>query len=179
MGLRQTVSESVRIVKDAFGFEPEFPTGLAAYRVGLTQELARLQQLLGEAQKACEEKDELIAKLQAACAIKDDMIADGSAYYIKKEGILDGPFCTSCFQRNHEMTRIVLAPKPSGADKCSADWVQCAKCQTPFRCDRISGYLSPSKTISTETPAPPGGSGEAKPAKARRKPRTPHRQPKN
>lgn len=172
MGLRQAVSEWVEIVKDAFGFGPEFPAAMAARRLELAQELPRLKQLLEEAQETCRQKDKLIAKLQAADAVKADMVADESAYYIKKENVLDGPFCMSCFQRNHEMTRIALSPKPPGADNRSADWVQCVKCRIPFRSDRISRYLNPGKTAPAQTPVSPEGTGRPAPVKASPKPRT-------
>ena len=144
MGLRQTISEWVKNMKDALDFGPEFPAAVEARHVMFAQESARLQHLLEETRKASQEKDELIARLRAAGAVTGNMIVDGPAYYIKKANTLDGPFCTSCFQRHHEITRIATAPKPMGTDETPADWVQCAKCQTPFRSDRIRQYLNPS-----------------------------------
>jgi hypothetical protein len=144
MGLRQTISEWVRIIKDALDFGPEFPAAMETRHVLFAQESARLQHLLEQTRKASEEKDELIAKLRAAGAVSGNMVVDGPAYYIKKANTLDGPFCTSCFQRNHEIMPIASAPKPRGANETPADWVQCGRCKTPFRSDRISQYLNPS-----------------------------------
>jgi hypothetical protein len=175
MGLRQTISEWIRIAKDALDFGPDFPAAMAAHRLEFAEELAKLQHLLEQAQKVSREKDELIAKLQAAGAIRGNMIVDGSAYFVKKENVLDGPFCMSCFQRNHETTRIVPAPKPKGADGPATAWVQCAKCRTLFRSDRIGEYLNPRKAASAETSASPEGSEEAKFVKAARKPHAQNR----
>ena len=143
MGLRQTISEWMRIIKDGLDFGPEFPAAMEARHVMFAQESARLQHLLDQTRKAAQEKDELIARLRAAGVVTGNMVVDGPAYYIKQANTLDGPFCTSCFQRNHEINRIASAPKPKGADGTPADWVQCARCQTPFRSDRIRQYLNP------------------------------------
>jgi hypothetical protein len=143
MGLRQTISEWVTTIKDALDFGPGFPDALEARRVLFAQEAARLQHLLEETRRASQEKDQLIAKLQAAGAVAGSMVIDGPACYIRRANTLEGPFCTSCFQRNHEIMRIAPAPKPKGNDGTPADWVQCARCRTPFRSDRISQYLNP------------------------------------
>ncbi len=150
MGLRQTISEWVRIMKDALDFGPEFPAAMEARHAMFAQESARLQHLLEQTRKASQEKDELIARLQAAGAVTGNMVVDGPAYYIRRANTLDGPFCTSCFQRNHEITRIAPAPKPKDADETSTDWVQCAGCKTPFRSDRISQYLNPGKGTGSD-----------------------------
>ncbi len=115
MGLRQTISEWVTIIKDALDFGPEFPDAMEARRVLFAQESARLQHLLEQTQKASQEKDQLIARLQAVGAVAGNMVVDGPAYYIRKANTLEGPFCTSCFQRNHEIMRIAPAPKPKGS----------------------------------------------------------------
>lgn len=145
MGLRQTISEWVATIRDALDFGPEFPAAMEARHAMFAEESARLQQLLEQNQKASQEKDQLIAKLQTAGAVAGTMVVDGPAYYIRKANTLEGPFCTSCFQRNHEITRIAPAPKPPGNGGTPADWVQCTKCKTPFRSDRISQYLNPAR----------------------------------
>jgi hypothetical protein len=178
MGLRQTISQWIATVKDALDFGPEFPAVMTDHRVKLTEELTKLQNLLDQTQQAAKEKDELIAQLQATGAVRGNMIVDESAYYVKKDNTLDGPFCMSCFQQNHEIAHIVAAPKPKGADGDPSEWVQCGKCQTPFRSQRIGQYLNPPRTAATETTVSPAATDEAKPVKATRKPRSQTRQPK-
>ena len=156
MGLRQTISEWVTTIKDALDFGPEFPDAMEARRVLFAQESARLQHLLEQTQKASQEKDQLIARLQAVGAVAGNMVVDGPACYIRRANTLEGPFCTSCFQRNHEVVGIASAPKPRGADGTPADWVQCARCKTPFRSDRISQYLNPVR-VPTGSLSPVGG----------------------
>lgn len=155
MGLRETIAEWVTAIKDALDFGPEFPDAMEARRVLFAQETARLQHLLEETRKAAQEKDQLIAKLQAIGAVAGSMVVDGPAYYIRRANTLEGPFCTSCFQRNHEIMRIAAASKPKGNDGTPADWVQCAKCRTPFRSDRISQYLNPAR-VPAASPSPAG-----------------------
>ena len=176
MGLRQTISQWIANVKDALDFGPEFPALVTDHRVKFTEELTKLQSLLDQTQQAAQEKDVLIAKLQAAGAVRGNMIVDGSAYYVKKDSSLDGPFCVSCFQQNHEIARIVPTPKPKGADGDPSEWVQCGKCQAPFRSERIGQYLNPRETAATGTTVSPEALDEAKPVKAARKPRSQTRQ---
>lgn len=178
MGLRQTISQWIATIKDTLDFGPEFPAVMTDRRVKFTEEMTKLQDLLDQTQQAAREKDALIAQLQAAGAVRGNMIADGSAYYVKKESILDGPFCMSCFQQNHEIAHIVPAPRPEGTDGDPSEWVQCGKCQTPFRSERIGQYLNPRETAATGTAVSLEATDEAKPAKAVRKPRAQTRQPK-
>jgi hypothetical protein len=103
---------------------------------------------------------------------------DERAYYVQRGSILDGPFCLSCFEQNHKMTRLISAPKPEGADGTAEDWVQCGTCQTPFRSERIGQYLNPRPTAVTPVVISPEDQEEAKPAKTARKPRSQARPPK-
>jgi hypothetical protein len=178
MGLRQGFSDWFEMTRDALDFGEELPAVIAARRRGATVDLATLRQSLEEAQRSCRQKDELIAKLQATGPIKAEMVADASAYYIRKKTSLDGPFCISCFQRDHKMSRIAIAAKPPEADGNSADWVQCVKCRIPFQSGRISQYLNSAKTDVAQTPVSPGGSDRPESIKASPKPRTRTRRPK-
>jgi hypothetical protein len=105
------------------------------------------------------------------------MIVDDCAYYIKKGTTLDGPFCTSCFQQKHEIARIVPAPKPKDAEGEAAEWVQCTRCQTPFRSERVGQFLHPRPTAAAPTAPCPAGTDEAKPLRPVRKPRSRPRPP--
>jgi hypothetical protein len=175
MGLRQTISKWIADVKDELDFGTYFPTSAAEYRATFTDELRRLQGLLKEARKAAQEKDSRIAELQARGTSRADLVIDDRTYYLRSGNTLDGPFCPACFEQKHEMVRIVPAAKPSGADGGPAEWVQCSKCQTPFRSERIGRYVNPpqaaptSAAISAQTPA------AARPARAPRKRHPPAR----
>jgi hypothetical protein len=169
MGLGQMLAGWIAVIKNELDFGPEFRAALTEHRVKIVDEVERLQRLLGEARKAAQERDELIIKLRATEAIQSTVVADGVAYYIRKESVLDGPFCTTCFQQNHEIARVVSAPKPRGADGDPAEWVQCTKCRTPFRSERIGQYLSAREPAA---PAPAAENAEAKSSPAARKPRS-------
>lgn len=142
MELPELVLKPIRAFKEMFDLEEEPPT-LASQVVQLRRQLAKTRSRLDETRNLAREKDELIAKLQAAGAIKGNMIVDGSAYFVKKGGnILDGPFCTCCFDQKQETVRIVPAAKPQDAAGRQSEWVQCPTCQTPFRSKRVGEFLS-------------------------------------
>ena len=178
MGLRQTITQWLATVKDTLDFGQELPVSAAEHRTTLSGELARLQMLLEETRRATQEKDELIAQLQAAGTVHGDMIVDGSAYYIKRETSLEGPFCTSCFEHHHQIARIVPTPKPKDADGDPAEWVQCGQCQTPFRSERIGQYLNPRPTAVVPTATSPEEKEETKPVEAGSKTRRRRVRPK-
>ncbi len=179
MGLRQTISQWIATIKDTLDLGPEFPVSVAEHRETFSEELTKLQMLLEETQRAAREKDELIAQLQAAGNVRGDMVVDGSAYYIKRETILEGPFCLSCFEQSHEIARIVPAPQPKDAEGDPTEWVQCGQCQAPFRSERIGQYLNPRPAAVVPTATSPEGEEETKPAKPARKPRAQTRPPKD
>jgi len=148
MELPELVLKPIRAFKEMFDLEEEPPT-LTSQVVQLRRQLAKTRSRLDEIRNLAREKDELIAKLQAAGAIKGNLIVDGSAYFVKKGGnILDGPFCTCCFDQNQEKVRIVPADKPQGAAGRQSEWVQCPTCRTPFRSKRVGEFLSAPATAS-------------------------------
>ena len=178
MGLRQTLAEWIQIAKDNLDFGPEFPAALEAHRLGLPQKVAQLQSLLEQTRKASQEKDKLIAKLQATEGVVGNMVLDGPAYFIKRENALEGPFCTSCFQRNHETARVVPTSRPQEIDGPEADWVQCTKCRTPFYSERLGQYLNPRPAAPAPVAVPSEAESQTEPAKVRR-PRAATRRRKN
>jgi hypothetical protein len=149
----ECILRHVRTIKEALDLDEEPPT-LTNQLVQLKQQVAQLQSRLDESHKLSTEKDELIAELQAVAALKDNMIVDGPAYFVKKDGgALDGPFCTPCFGRGHETVRIIPAAKPKDGEGDKSEWVQCSKCKTPFRSQRLSEYLNPPQSVATTAPA--------------------------
>ncbi len=177
MGLRQTLTEWIQIAKDNLDFGPEFPAAMDAQRLGLPERLAQLQSLLEQTRQASREKDKLIAKLEAAGMIAGNMVLDGPAYFVKKENTLEGPFCTCCFQRNHEVSRMVSVSRPEGTEGPETDWVQCTACRTPFYSERLGQFLNPRPAAAAPVAVPSEGESQAKSAKVRR-PRATTRQPK-
>jgi len=139
MELPELVLRPIRAFKEMLDLTEEPPT-LTSQFVQLRGQLAELRRRLDETRKLSREKDELIARLQAAGAIKDDMIVEGPACFVKKAGnILDGPYCTCCFEQKQEKVRIVPAPRPEDADGPESEWVQCSTCRTPVQ---ASGRVS-------------------------------------
>ena len=173
MGLRQTVAEWIRIAKDALDFGPEFPAALADHRIGYADKLTQLQTLLEQAQKASQQKDKLIAKLRAA-----NLVFAGSVYFIQKENLFEGPYCTSCLEQQHETGPIVFAPRPKGADGPAAHWVQCTLCGATFCSEQVARYLNPALATPEPAAVAANSEGETPPAKAK-SPRASTRRRKN
>ena len=149
----ERILRQVRNIKETLDLEDE-PSTLTSQLVQLKQQMAQLQGRLDETRRLSQEKDELIAELQTVAALRDNMIIDGAAYFIKKDrGALDGPFCTSCLDQNHETVRIIPATKPKGAEGDKSEWVQCSKCKTPFRSQRLGQYLNPPQAKPTAATA--------------------------
>lgn len=138
-----TISKAAKAVKGILDLDMGLgdPT-LASQFIELKRQVTELQSIVAEANRISKEKDEVIAKLKAAMAIKGNMVIDGSAYYMQKgKKVVDGPFCTSCFDRHQETIRLLNAPKPPGAAGRHLEWVQCPNCQTPFRSRQVGEYL--------------------------------------
>jgi hypothetical protein len=101
--------------------------------------IAKLQEAIAA---KSEEKDQAIARLQEAMAVKGEMVLEGSAYFSRQDDkIVDGPFCTCCFDRDHQRIRLVPGAKPEGAPGRPSEWVQCPNCRTPFRSKKASDYI--------------------------------------
>ncbi|MBN2129134.1 MAG: hypothetical protein JW741_06535, partial [Sedimentisphaerales bacterium] len=155
MELPELVLKPIRAFKEMFDFGEE-PPSLASQLMQLRGQLAELRNRLDESREASRKKDELIARLQAAGAIQDDMIVEGPACFLKKAGnILDGPYCTCCFEQKQEKVRIVPAARPQDADGSESEWVQCSACRTPFRSRRVGEFLN------APAPAPAGTAASA------------------
>jgi len=155
MGLREILAKRLKAVREAVHRGPGPNASLAFQYTELRQELAQLRHLLEETCRTSKEKDELIAKLQAAGVVRRNMVSDGSAYYTEKdENILDGPFCTHCFDQNQEMVCLVPAPELQEAAGRASKWVRCPKCRTPVRSRRIAQHVNPQETAPTPASAP-------------------------
>jgi hypothetical protein len=74
------------------------------------------------------EKDGTIERLEQALSLKEKLVCKGSAYFITNENgeFVDGPFCTRCFDVDHNKCRVVLTGRPDNPS------VWCLKCKVPF-----------------------------------------------
>jgi hypothetical protein len=156
MEILGTLSRAARTVKSILDLDRGLgdPT-LAGQFMELKRQLIEVQNILEETRQISKQQDEVITKLRAAMATKGNMVIDGSAYYVKnRRKVVDGPFCTSCFDRDQEMMRLLNAPKPQGAAGRHLEWVQCPRCQTPFRSRQAGEYLKTRQTIDAGRPAP-------------------------
>jgi len=89
-------------------------------------------------------KDETIKKLREALELKGNMKCEHSAYWLKDDqgNTIDGPFCTNCFDNEHDTRRLVQGGIPSGGAGHHWEWVQCPKCNKPFRQKHVGVYLN-------------------------------------
>lgn len=113
MGMIENIKEIAKIVNQAGNIE-------------LYQKVLDLQADALEQSERLQEKDKRIEQLEAAFSIKDKLKLKKSAYYITddNEQLIDGPFCTKCFDVDKLKCRIVSMGGSS---------VQCLKCKLPFR----------------------------------------------
>jgi len=124
MGIIENAKEAVKIVQQIDNID--------LYR--------RILDLQGEAIELTEElkkKDEIIAQLKDALDLKGKFIYKDSAYYITDENgkIIDGPFCTKCFDVDHVKCRLV----PENIDP----QVICPNCRVSFASKPLYSYLRP------------------------------------
>lgn len=82
-------------------------------------------------------KDERITKLKNALRAKGKMVCKDSAYYLTddKGEIIDGPFCTKCFDTDQDTIRIVA--------HTTGGQVKCLKCKVIFDSENIYNNLAP------------------------------------
>jgi hypothetical protein len=87
-----------------------------------------LQGAAFELTEQIKEKDETIKQLEEALSLKGKFICKGSVYFIADENgeFIDGPFCTKCFDVDHNKCRIILTGRSDNPT------VQCLKCKVPF-----------------------------------------------
>ena len=81
-------------------------------------------------------KDEKITKLKNALKAKGKMVCKDSAYYLTddKDEIVDGPFCTKCFDTDQDTIRIVA--------HTTGGQVKCLKCKVIFDSQNIYNNLA-------------------------------------
>jgi len=86
-------------------------------------------------------KDEKIAKLKKALKVKGKMVCKDSAYYLTddKDKIIDGPFCTKCFDVDQDSIRIVA--------HTTGGQVKCLKCKVVFESENIYNNLVPGENF--------------------------------
>lgn len=86
-------------------------------------------------------KDEKITKLKNALKVKGKMICKDSAYYLidDKGKIIDGPFCTKCFDTDQDTIRIVA--------HTTGGQVKCLKCKVIFDSENIYNNLAPIENV--------------------------------
>jgi len=115
MGLIDTAKEALELVDQV-------------KNVDLYRRLVDLQREAMEFTEQLKNKDEMIKQLKEALALKGKLICKGSVYFIADEtgDFIDGPFCTRCFDVDHNKCRIVAR----GSTNNPA--VQCLKCKVTF-----------------------------------------------
>ena len=86
------------------------------------QQILDAQQKLLEMQRRIAELETDNKKLQEEFEIKETLIPDGNAYWIQKDGLKDGPFCTSCWDSERKLMRL--------HESQVSDNLHCPKCKT-------------------------------------------------
>jgi hypothetical protein len=138
MSVYETAKEALKLVDKAANLE------LYQKLVDLQAQAVEQSGQILEQAKTIEEKDKRIEQLEDALTMKGNMKCQHSAYWhINESGnILDGPYCSKCWDIDHLLCRLVQAPTfPSGAGH-SWEWIQCQKCKAPFRSSKAGQYIN-------------------------------------
>jgi len=152
MELIELIAGSLRTVKKKLDLDSKHDFSLASEVVELKAKTAELQRLLDDAEQSLSERDELIAQLRAAIATTDDMLIEGAAWFARKGGqIVDGPFCTGCFNRLHQTVALLEVAKKPDEPGLPSEWVQCPTCRVPFR-SRLAGEQRGRRGSATRPP---------------------------
>lgn len=139
MELIDLIAGSLKTVKTKLDLDSKRDFSLAAEVIELKSKTAELQRLLADAEHSLAERDELITQLRSAIATTDDMQIEGAAWFARKGGqMVDGPFCTGCFNRLHQTVALLEVPKKPEEPGLESEWVQCPTCRVPFR-SRLAG----------------------------------------
>lgn len=90
-----------------------------------------------EIMEQLKEKIEKIDILEKALEFKGKLVVRGSAYFLTNDSdeIIDGPFCTKCFDIDHKKCRII----PRG--RIDHSEVQCLKCKVVFNSRPVQRFL--------------------------------------
>ncbi len=139
MELIDLIAGSLKTVRKKLDLDSKHDFSLASEVIELKSKTAELQCLLEDAERSLSERDELIGQLRAALATTDDMLVEGAAWFARKgEHIVDGPFCTGCFNRLHQTVALLEVAKKPEEPGLESEWVQCPTCRVPFR-SRLAG----------------------------------------
>lgn len=125
MGLIEDAKEAVKLVQKIDNIE-------------LYRKILDLQSEAMELMEELREKDEIINKLKSTLSLKGKLICEHSAYWLKndKNEVVDGPFCTRCFDVENIQCRFVTGPP----EKYRAV-IQCPNCKIQFTNCRVADYL--------------------------------------
>lgn len=113
MGIIDNIKDAVKLVQQVDNVE-------------LYRKILDLQSEAMDLVDQMKKKDETIETLKVALELKGRLLLRHSAYYLADESdkLLDGPFCTKCFDVDHVKCRLV---------RTDGGMVQCQKCKSPFR----------------------------------------------
>jgi predicted nucleic acid-binding Zn-ribbon protein len=152
MELIDLIAGSLKTVRQKLDLDSKHDFSLASEVVELKAKAAELQRLLEDAEQSLSERDELIAQLRAAIASTDDMLIEGAAWFARKgEQIVDGPFCTGCFNRLRQTVPLLDVAKKPEEPGLESEWVQCPTCRVPFR-SRLAGEQRGRRGSATRPP---------------------------
>ena len=130
MGIVENAKDAVKLAKKIDNIE-------------LNRKILDLQAEAIELTEQNRQKDELIHKLKESLSLKGKLSLIDLAYYILdyNEKVIDGPFCTQCFDADHQKYRLL----PTAKQGLGHGWVQCPHCKVPFQAFKTARYLQHGK----------------------------------
>ena len=100
------------------------------------QQILDAQAKMLEMQKKIYDLEEEIRSLNDRLKIKDDLCFENNAYWIKKAGMKDGPFCSGCWDSEHKLMRLHTV---------NMGLVRCPKCKSSMN---LGEYQEPRTRIA-------------------------------
>ncbi|MBL7152395.1 MAG: hypothetical protein ISS79_01665 [Phycisphaerae bacterium] len=135
MGIVENAKEAVKLVQQIDNVE-------------LYRKILDLQSEAMDLTEQLQQRDEKIRFLEEALRLKGKMIPIRSAYYLTDDAgeIVDGPFCTKCFDVDHVQCRLVRT------GNYYHELVHCLKCKIEFHsseaCEFLKGNAGPAKKLA-------------------------------
>src|SRR3989344_1566211 len=93
-----------------------------AGKIELYPQILETQEKLIEMQKKIVDLESENKRLREELEIKGQLVSERNVYWIEKNGVRDGPFCTRCWDDEHKPIRLHKSEV--------SDRVHCPKCNT-------------------------------------------------
>lgn len=97
------------------------------------RQILETQKELLEMQKKIQELENENKELKERIKIKENLILENNVYWIKKDEVKDGPFCTRCYDKEKNLIRMQHHPAQYyDGEKCIGASYKCPECKNIY-----------------------------------------------